>query len=392
MSRATKREFFSVTQLRYSRRFNIALLALFFPLQAASSEPQKNDEFDNFFADETPPQNTENRPQIELKALRTGVAQSRNLLGQTAATIGFGLDSIFGSPDKHQPNESSIILRTGVRFEQNGDSVAVNGFNFRADLPSTTSKLQLFIRLDEENRLSSSNSTTSAEPDSKNNLDLTNVSQDASDRTPAAAPATESQQNSPASERFIKADKAGLFLRYIHQEPGSLWQNTFDIGWQLDTSNMDTEAVSYLRTGRNYQVSDWLLRPSPVIFWTEDSGPGAGINLHTQTELDAITTLNSTTGANYLFDDEMTYYQHGWQLVKAFSDDLRATYNITFYTTDDAEDLIDEAQISATLRRRIDGEWLFFSVTPADTLVAEDDYESNLSLTLQLEAKFGTQY
>ncbi|MFT1722977.1 hypothetical protein, partial [Vibrio cholerae] len=83
------------------------------------AEPQQSDEFSNFFADDIHAQDTSSRPQIELKALRTGVAQSRNLLGQTAATIGFGLDSIFGSPDKHQPNESSIILRSGVRFEQN---------------------------------------------------------------------------------------------------------------------------------------------------------------------------------------------------------------------------------------------------------------------------------
>ncbi|MDX1399481.1 MAG: hypothetical protein R3204_13220, partial [Oceanospirillum sp.] len=67
-------------------------------------------------------------------------------------------------------------------------------------------------------------------------------------------------------------------------------------------------------------------------------------------------------------------------------------YNITFYTNDEAENLIDEATISATLRRRIDGNWLFFSVTPADTLSAEDDYEGNMSITFQLEAKFGTQY
>jgi len=387
LSRTTETKISTIKRQLYHYYLGLTLLALFVPLNAVKAEIKKEN---NFFADASGSQNTGNRPKIELQALRTGVAQSRNLLGQTAATIGFGLDSIFGSPDKHQPNESSIILHTGVRFEQNGDPVSVSGFNFRADLPSTTSKLQLFIRLDDENRLNN-NSASTVEP-SKTDVDLSDASQSGGERTPATAPAAESQQDSPASQRFIQADKAGLFLRYIYQETDSLWQNTFDIGWQLDTANLDTEAVSYLRTGRNFQVSDWLIRPSPAVFWTEDSGPGMGINLHTQTELDAITTLNSTTGANYLIDDEMTYYQHGWQLVKAFSDDLRATYNMTFYTTDDAENLVDEAQISATLRRRVDGDWLFFSVTPADTLSAKDDYEGNLSLTLQLEAKFGTHY
>lgn len=354
----------------------------------------EEEEYNNFFSkkDNNAAVNDPNRPQIELKSLKTGVAQSRNLLGQTAATIGFGLDSIFGSPDKNQPNESSIILRSGIRFDENGEPLTINGFSFRADLPATTSKFQLFIRLDDENRLNDSSSTNNADSSDDKQADLTEAFQNNNQRTPAAEPATETQQVSPASQGFIKADKAGLFFRYIYQQPNSPWQTTLDTGWQLDTSTLDTEAVSYLRTGRNYQVSDWLLRPSPVIFWTEDSGPGAGISLHTQTELDDITTLNSTTGAHYLIDDEMTYYQHGWQLVKAFSQDLRATYNITFYTTDEAENLIDEAQISATLRRRIDGDWLFFSVTPADTLSAEDDYEGNMSITFQLEAKFGTQY
>jgi len=125
---------------------------------------------------------------------------------------------------------------------------------------------------------------------------------------------------------------------------------------------------------------------------TESASFGTGVALHTFKQIDAITSLQHTTCINYLFNSRNTQYQHGWQLAKTFSQDLRATYNITFYTTDEAENLIDEATISATLRRRIDSQSLFFSVTPADTLSADKDYESSLSITFQLEAKFGTQY
>lgn len=326
-------------------------------------------------------------PDNQIGLLKSGVAQSRNLLGQTAATIGVGLDSIFGSPDKGQPNESSIILRSGIRFEQGNEPVLLNGFNFRADLPATSSKFQLLIRLDDENRLNTGSG-------SSNDETKDSASTSGSARNSAAAAQTDQAdtKTSTTSLGFSQDDQAGIFFRYLYQPHQSLWQTSLDIGWQLDTSNFDTQAISYLRIGRNYQVGDWVVRPEPMIFWTEDSGPGTGASLHTQKELDLITTLNSTTGVHYLFDDDTIYYQHGWQLVKVFNPDLRATYSVTFYTTDEADNLIDETQIGATLRRRINGNWLFFSVTPADTLKADNNYRSDLSLTLQLEAKFGTQY
>lgn len=333
-------------------------------------------------------------PLLPLPLLETGVAQSRNLLGQTASSIGIGLDSIFGAPDKNQPNESSIIVRTGLRFEDGEDTVMVNGLRFRADLPATESKFQLLIRLDDENDLpgrgSGGNGGSGSSPDTGNKAPTEPQSSVA--REPAVSPPSNSQGSTPVSKSFLEADKAGIFFRYIYQPPDSLWQTTLDSGWQLDTSDLSTEAVTYLRTGRTFQAGQWQLRPVPTLFWTEDAGPGIGITLHSKRQLDSITTLQNTTGINYLNDEDTTYYQHGWQLIKAFGPDLRATYNLTLYSSDQASELIDEAQVSATLRRRLSGDWLFFSVTPADTLEADNDYNSNFSITFQFEAKFGTQY
>lgn len=308
---------------------------------------------------------------IELKVVKKGVAQSRNLLGRTASTIGLGLDSLFGSPDKDQPNESAITLSSGFKFDESGSATQINGVNFQADLPATSSKLQLLIRVDDQNDLQDQKEDDSSDPDS------------GKPETPPSA---------SFESRVLEANKAGIFVRYIYKAPDSPWQTTFDNGLQFATSSLAVEPVSYLRVGQTIQVGSWYFRPVPGVYWTESSGFGAGIALHTFKPIDQVTSLQHTTSIHYLLDSRNTHYQHGWQLVKVFSQDLRATYNITFYTTDEAENLIDEAQISATLRRRIDGDWLFFSVTPADTLSAEDDYEGNMSITFQLEAKFGTQY
>lgn len=355
------------------------------PEVTAGSEPEKKATHGNTTR---PAKKPRPDPKLDLTLVKSGVAQSRNLLGQTAATVGVGLDSVFGSPDKNQPNESSIILRSGIRFADSENMTTINGLNFRADLPATSSKFQLFIRLDDEKEIGQTgNQAVANTPD-----DTPGTAQGSSVREAAEAPAPESDKASPASKGFLQADKAGLFVRYIYQAPDSAWQTTFDTGWQLNTSNFDTQAVSYLRTGRNYQLGAWQLRPVPVIFWTEDTGSGVGITLHSQRTLDSITTLQNSTGANYLYDEDTIYFSHGWQLIKAFSPDLRATYNLTLYTNDQVNEIVDEAQISATLRRRLDGQWLFFSVTPADTLKAESNYDSTFSITFQLEAKFGTQY
>ena len=333
-------------------------------------------------AERSAEQSKEKDPVQDFQLIKTGVAQGRNLLGQTAAVLGIGLDSIFGSPDKNQPNESSIIIRTGIQFDDKGGASTVNGASFRADLPATDSKLQLLIRFDDR-------STTDTAGTS-----LGDGSTAAEDSGP------ESSENSSGAQTDLRKDplrgafeanKGGIFLRYIYQPEGMLWQTTFDTGWQVDTGDLDTRAVSYLRSARNYRLRDWQLRPVPVLFWTQDTGSGAGFTLHTQRIFDSITSLQSTTSVNYLFDDT-TYYQHGWQLIKAFSQNLRITYGINLYTSDNADKTIDEAEISATLRRRLDGEWLFFSVTPKETLKADEDYRRNFSLTFQLEAKFGTHY
>lgn len=336
-------------------------------------------------AEKSYPQETsqpENKNSLEFKIVKESVAQSRNLLGQTASTIGFGLDSLFGSPDKNQPNESAITLRSGLKVGDSGELTQINTFNFQADLPTASSKLQLLIRVDDQNELLDQEKADSNDPDAQAppETESTNT-KDSSQQTPESF-----------ESRALQANTAGIFVRYIYKNPESPWQTTFDNGFQFATNSLELEPISYLRIGQTLQAGSWQIRPVPGIYWTESSGFGMGIALHTYKPIDSITSLQHTTGINYLFDDEMTYYQHGWQLAKTFSQDLRATYNITFYTNDEAENMIDEATISATLRRRIDGNWLFFSVTPADTLSAEDDYEGNMSITFQLEAKFGTQY
>ncbi len=359
------------------RGLNNILLALSLTLLSVNSQAQVGLVVPEITQETSSDNHTEGKTSgIQLKVVKKGVAQSRNLLGITASTIGLGLDSLFGSPDKDQPNESAITLNTGFKFDEHGSATQINGINFQADLPSTSSKLQLLIRIDDQN-------------------DLQDKSKSDSNSSDEGATVGESSQTTASASfesRVIEANKAGIFVRYIYKDPDSPWQTTFDNGLQFSTSSLSAEPVSYLRIGQTIQVGTWYFRPVPGIYWTESSGFGAGIALHTLKTIDQITSLQNTTSINYLIDDEMTYYQHGWQLVKAFSQDLRATYNITFYTTDEAENLIDEAKISATLRRRIDGDWLFFSVTPADTLSAEDDYEGNMSITFQLEAKFGTQY
>ncbi|OOV88840.1 hypothetical protein BTA35_0205065 [Oceanospirillum linum] len=313
----------------------------------------------------TPDRNTSEKQTTpdEFELIRKGVAQSRNLLGQTASTIGFGLDSLFGAPNKNQPNESAITLRSGLEIQDSGLLTQINTLSFQADLPTASSKLQLLARLGDEHELENRSTNVQTE-----------------------------QTPEPFESRILKADKAGIFLRYIYQHPESLWQTTFDNGFQFTPHSLALEPVSYLRIGQTFLSGTWQIRPVPVIYWAESSGLGTGIALHTLKPIDAITSLQHTTGVNYLFDEQMAYYQHGWQLVQAFTQDLRATSNITFYSTNRAGHLIDEAKISATLRRRIDSDWLFFSVTPADTLSSENNYKSNLSITFQLEAKFGVQY
>jgi len=322
--------------------------------------------------------------------LKSGVAQSRNLLGQTAATIGIGLDSIFGSPDKSQPNESTFLLRSGIRHNRNGELSYVNGVTFKADLPSTSSKFQLLIRLDDERQLESRSGDSSGNSTEANTVASNgNTRNSIPSRIPSAASTVITP---PTSQSFLQTSQAGIFFRYIYQAPLSPWQTTLDTGWQIETNNFDSEAVSYFRIGRNIQIGEWLLRPVPTVFWTESTDGGAGVALHSQTQLDSITSLQSSSSVNYMWNVDTLYYQHGWQLVKAFNQDLRVTYNITLYANDQVSDPIDEAKVSATLRRRLDGQWLFFSVTPADSLHSDDNFKQDLSITFQLEAKFGSKY
>lgn len=313
-----------------------------------------------------------------FKAIQKPVVQSRNLLGKAASTIGFGLDSLFGSPDRFQPNESVITSHTGIRFLDTGEAIQLSGLSFQADLPSTATKLQLMVNIDGTNTLQEGGNSPENEQEGGAGTETGR---------------TEDKGSSALFEsRVLKANQTGLFIRYIHLPDNHNWQVTLDSGFQFKNNSLTLEPVSYLRIGQTFQVNSWYLRAVPSIYWVRSSGPGTGLAIHTFYAINSSVSLQHSSGINYLFDSQNTYYQHGWQLINVFSPDLRATYSATFYTSDDADDLVDEAQISATLRRRIDGDWLFFSVTPANTLSAKTNYSSDLSITFQLEAKFGIQY
>lgn len=323
------------------------------------------------------PDSTQNQPEepspAQLKTLKKSVAQSRNLLGQTASAIGIGLDSLFGSPDKSQANESTILLKSGVKLDESGTIGQISSISFQADLPATSSKLQLLVRIEEEHELADNGELGSTANNSSENA------------------ATEKKTS--FESRVLQTDHTGIFIRYILQPINTDWQTTFDTGFQFaNNSQTSLEPVSYFRIGQTFYAGGWLIRPVPSIFWTESLGLGIGTALHTLKPINATSTLQHTSSINYILDDANTRYHHGWQLVNVLSQDTRATYGITFYTTDNADSLVDEAKVSATLRRRIDGEWLFFSVTPENTLSAHSHYKNNFSLTFQLEAKFGTQY
>ncbi|OPX56498.1 hypothetical protein SAMN02745127_01867 [Oceanospirillum multiglobuliferum] len=299
-------------------------------------------------------------PQIR-SVFSSGVAQSRNLLGQTAASIGIGLDSLFGSPDRSQQNESTLILQSGFFFDDVEAFSLFNRFSFRADLPSTTEKLQLFVRGQQEESVSEVQTVSS-----------------------------NSLNGATAIDRSIKASNAGIFIRYIYKPEDHMWQTTLDTGFAF--SNFAVEPVSYLRAGRNYQMNEWTLRPVPNLSWSESVGVSYGLALHAYRELDRITSLQNSNTFSHVISSDTNYYSHGWQLNKTFSSNLRVVYNLTLTSADDTAHFIDTFELSATLRRRVQGEWLFFSVTPADRRKAEDQFTRDLSLTLQFDAKFGTQY
>lgn len=126
--------------------------------------------------------------------------------------------------------------------------------------------------------------------------------------------------------------------------------------------------------------------------WSSSAGVSYGVALHAHHVIDEITTLQTSSSVSHAVDSDTNYYNHGWQLIKTFSPDLRVVYNLSLGSTDETSHLIDSVDISATLRRRIEGEWLFFSVTPADKRDAEHGFSRDFSLTVQFDAKFGAQY
>ncbi len=304
---------------------------------------------------------TGNTPSSEVSALSSGVAQSRDLLGNTATAIGTGLDSLFGTPDTARSNRSSLIFRTGIFFDDIDASSLFNSVSFRADLPSTAERLELYIRAQREDNIG--------------DVEGTSVS-----NTP---------DNDP-TRRSIESGDAGLFLRLIKDIPGTQWQNILDTGFTAD--GMDIEFISYLRFSRSYHYKSWQLQPEPTIIWGPENGLGLGINVHAQTQLDSNTTLQSSTRITRYFDNDTDYYSHGWKLIKHLSPDLRASYNFRVFSDSEADSTLDTLELSASLRRRVHDNWLFFSVTPASRHKSDNDYQRDFSITVQFEAKFGPRY
>lgn len=297
-----------------------------------------------------------------IGVLPDSVSNSRNLLGETANSIGNSLDALFGAPDKNQVNDSVLIVRSGLYLDDTNEASLFAQVSFRADLPSTEEKLQLLFRAQEEDQYGDNDNT------SVNN-----------------------RGNSGSSEQFIRSSKAGLFLRFIHQNDESPWQSVLDTGFAFDGT--DAEPVSTLRVRKNYHLDGgWQIRPEPTVFWSHKNDFAAGIGLHSQKRLSETLLLKNSTNLGYYFSPETHYYNHGWQLVNFLSDDLRVSYNLSFYSNSDIDDPVDTVEISASLRRRIHDNWLFFNVIPADRHSSDNDYRRDLSLTLQFEAKFGSQY
>lgn len=293
--------------------------------------------------------------------LPSELAQSRDLLGNTATAIGMGLDSLFGTPDKNRSNRSTLILRSGIFFDDFNQSSLFNDISFRADLPSTSKRLQLFIRAQREDNIGDEEGTSVKDtPDN----DLT--------------------------RRSIESGDAGLFIRLIRDIPNSQWQNILDAG--VTASGLDLDFISYLRVSRSYQLRDWLIQPEPTIIWGPENGLGLGFNFHAKTRLDAETTLQSSTHTTHYFETRTNYFSHGWQLIKHLSPDLRAAYNLRLFTNSESDSTVETLEISAALRRRIHDNWLFFNVIPASRHKADNDYQRDFSITVQFEAKFGSRY
>lgn len=293
--------------------------------------------------------------------LPSGVAQSRDLLGNTATAIGTGLDSLFGTPDTSRSNRSSLIFRTGIFFDDVDASSLFNSVSFRADLPSTAERLELFVRAQREDNIGDVEGT------SVNNT-----------------------VDNDLTRRSIESGDAGLFLRLIKDIPGTQWQNILDTGFTAD--GLDVEFISYLRFSRNYQYKRWQLQPEPTIIWGPENGLGIGFNLHGQTRLGTDTTLQSSTHVTHYFDSGTNYYSHGWKLINHLSPDLRASYNVRVFSDSEADSTLDTLELSASLRRRIHDNWLFFSVIPASRHKSDNDYQRDFSITVQFEAKFGPRY
>ncbi len=302
-------------------------------------------------------------PQVsaEPSPLPPAVIQSRDLLGNTASAIGIGLDSLFSSPDKDQPNQSTMIIRSGIFWDDTSDASMVNSISFRADLPSTAEKMQLYIRAQREDNIGENEETS-----------------------------TNNSINDDLTERTIKSGDAGLFFRMIRQIPNTPWQNTFDAGFT--TKGVDLEFISYLRVSRLYQLNQWQIQPEPNVFWSPSNGMAAGFSLHSRTRLNPETTLQNSTNIHHYFDSRTNYFSHGWQLAKQLSPDIRTTYNVRFYANSESDETVETFEISASLRRRIHDNWLYFNVIPADRHTASNNYERDLSITFQFEAKFGSKY
>jgi len=294
--------------------------------------------------------------------LPDNIMDGRNLLGETANTIGNTLDSLFGAPDKNQINDSVLILRSGIYLDDKNEASLFGEVSFRADLPSTEEKLQLLVRAQKEDNYGDNDNTS-----------------------------VHDRGDSRSSEQFIRSSKAGIYFRYIHQKETSPWQTIIDTGFAFD--NTDAEPVSTLRVRKSYQFANgWQVRPEPTIFWSHKNDFAVGLGLHSQKWLSDTLLLKNSTNFGVYLTPEKGYYNHGWQLSNRLSDDLRVSYNLSFYSHDDIDDPVDTVEISANLRRRIHENWLFFSVIPADKHSSDNDYKRDLSLTLQLEAKFGSQY
>lgn len=165
------------------------------------------------------------------------------------------------------------------------------------------------------------------------------------------------------------------------------WNVHFESGIRVD---FPPNPFAKFRIDKNIKLGSWIIRPTQEFFWFLRDGFGETTSLNFDNSLTPKTLFRFQNEVTWRDDTDDVTFVTGPTVFHRISDKRAIAFNVKASGINRPTLFVNNYRASIDYRQNIYKKWLFFELNPAVDFPESRDFHKVYSISLQIEAVFGS--